>query len=184
MNVSLRGLYVLAICAAGSILFAAQTVPLFPEYPPAPDADPSLRHAVVVPMPTRLSVERESDRLSVGFDLASARKINITVGKKMSIGVKYEMRVYATGDPRPQSPGRVGYAGISEPIATSEPGFLNGKTFLNSVDRGGIPAPGKRYVVEVDVNIFETDIPAQHMWSPEGSKNYKVLWEKKLSTVR
>jgi hypothetical protein len=38
MNVRLPGLCVLAICAAGPILFAAQVVPLFPEYPPTPDA--------------------------------------------------------------------------------------------------------------------------------------------------
>ena len=68
-----------------------------PGYPSTADADPSVRHEVLVPMPTRLSVERKSGRLSVGFDLASPKKVKITVGKKMSIGVKYEMRVYAKG---------------------------------------------------------------------------------------
>jgi hypothetical protein len=140
-----------------------------PEYSPTADADPSVRHEVLVPMPTRLSVERKSDRLSVGFHLASPRKVKITVGKKMSIGVKFEMRVYAKGDARPPSPGSIGYASIKEPITPSELGFLNGRAFLNSAD-GGIPAPAKRYVVEEDVSIFETDIPAQHMWSPESGR--------------
>jgi hypothetical protein len=185
VNVRSRCLYVLAVCAAGCIMFAGQAAPLFPAYSPTPDADPSVRHAVLVPMPIRLSVERTSDRLSVGFDQASARKVKIAVGKRMSIGVKYEMRVYARGDVRPRSPGGVGYASIREPITTSEIAFLNGgRTFLNSVDHGGIPARGKQYVVEDDMSIFETDIPPQHMWSPEGSRNYRVLWEKKLNAVR
>jgi hypothetical protein len=150
-------------------------------YSPTADADLRVRHAVVVPMPTRLSVERKAGRLSVGFDLASSRKVKITVGRKMSIGVKYEIRVYAKGDARPRIPGGVGYASIKEPVATSEPDFLNGRAFLNSAD-GGNPTPGKRYVVEDDVSIFETDIPAQHMWNPESGR-YRVIWGEKLKTV-
>src|ERR1700683_2430986 len=94
---------ILAGCVAGSVLLAfGQTDrttsakapaqdPAFlhpPFYPPTADADPSVRHEVVVPMPTRLSVERTSDRISVGFDLASPLNVKITVGKKMTIGVK------------------------------------------------------------------------------------------------
>jgi hypothetical protein len=59
-------------------------LPPFPQYSRTADADPSIRHEVVVPMPNRLSVERNSDRLSVGFDLASPRKVKITVGRKMN----------------------------------------------------------------------------------------------------
>jgi hypothetical protein len=151
-------------------------------YSPTADADPSIRHVVVVPMPTRLSVERKSDRLSVGFDLASARKVKITVGMKMSVGVKYEMRVYAKGDARPRNAAGLGYASIREPVTASEPDFLNGSALLNSAD-GGIPAPGKRYVIEENVSIFETDIPAQHMWSPEGGR-YRVIWAEKLRTAK
>jgi len=142
-----------------NVAFQDSATALYPPgYSPTADADPSVRHEVIVPMPTRLSVERKSDRLSVGFDLASPRKVKITVGKKMSIGVKYEVRVYAQGDARPQNPSRVGYASIKEPVTPSEPGFLNERDFLNGAE-GGIPVPGKRYVVEEYVSIFETDIP-------------------------
>jgi hypothetical protein len=65
-------------------------------------------------------------------------------------------------------------------VACSEPAERKG--FLKSAD-GGIPAPGKRYVVEEDVSIFETDVPAQHMWSPESGR-YRVIWAEKLKTVR
>ena len=152
-----------------------------PSYPPAADADPSVRHEVVVPVPTRLSVERTSDRLSVGFDPASPRNVTITVGKKMTIGVKYEMRVFTQGDARPIDAAGVGYSSIPEPVVPSDLGFLNGKAFLNKA-QGGIPAPGKRYIIEEDVSIFETDVPAQHLWSPE-SNRYRVLWAETLKTV-
>jgi hypothetical protein len=152
-----------------------------PFYPPTADADPAVRHEVVVPMPTRLSIERTSDRISVGFELASPRNVRINVGKKMTIGVKYEMRVYATNDARPVNAGGVGYASINEPVSASVRGLLNGRQFLNT-GQGGVPAPGTRYNIEGDVSIFETDVPAQHMWMPE-SKRYRVLWETALKTV-
>jgi hypothetical protein len=168
--------------AKSSVAFQNAATPHPPAYSAPADVAPSVRREVVVPMPTRLSVERKPDRLSVGFDLAAPRKVKIVVHKNMSIGVKYEMRVYAKGAARPQNPGGVGYASIKEPVTPSEPVFLNGKAFLNSAD-GGIPAPGKRYVIEEDVSIFETDIPAQHMWRPE-SGSYRVIWVEKLRTVR
>jgi hypothetical protein len=178
-----KGTFARAQAPKRNVAFPDAATPVHPpRYSPTADADPSIRREVVVPMPTHLRVERTSDRLSVGFDLAFPRRVKITVGKKMSIGAKYEMRVYAKGDARPQNAGGVGYASIMEPITPSEPGFLNGRTYLNSVD-SGIPAAGKRYVIEEDVSIFETDVPAQHMWSPESGR-YKVIWAEKLKAVR
>ena len=53
-----------------------------------------------------------------------------------------------------------------------------GTHYLNrSVD--GIPRPGERYIVEVRFLLFETDIPAQHRWSP-ASGTYEVLWKRTL----
>jgi hypothetical protein len=176
----------LATCFAGCLLLVS-SVPAQgpkvvhpPHYPPTADADPSVRHEVVVPMPTRLSIERTPDRISVGFDSASPQSVKIMVGKLMSIGVKYEMRVYGEGEARPvEANGGVGLAGVNEPINPNVKAVLtNGKAFLNRA-QGGIPAPGKSYVIEEDISIFETDIPAQHFSSPT-SKKYKVLWENKL----
>ena len=155
--------------------------PKFPSYPPSADADPSVRHEVVVPMPTRLRVERTPDRISVGFDITSVQSVRITVGKLMTIGVKYERRVYAAGDPRPVDAEAIGYSSIEEPVNPSNAGFLNGRSFLNRI-QGGIPVPGRTYTVEEDVSIFETDIPSQRMWSPV-SKKYRVPWENKLVYV-
>ena len=97
----------------------------------------------------------------------------------MTMGVKYELRIWEQGEARPvEANGGVGMTG---PVTSSDLGFLNGKTLLNKA-QGAIPVPGKTYVVEEDVSIFETDIPAQHMWSPT-SKKYKVLWDGKLQFI-
>ena len=176
-----------AICAGGFVLLsfvridaAAQSHP--PEYPPTSDADPSVRHELEVPMPTHLSVQRTANRLSIAFDPAAQRKVKITVGRKMTLGVKYELRVYAKGDARPVDSGGVGYAGFNEPDVPSDLGFLNGVTFLTRA-HDGIPAPGKRYVIEEDVSLFETDVPPQHMWNPN-TRRYRLLWEEKLTIER
>jgi hypothetical protein len=186
MNVRLRGPSVLAICAAGSILFAAQVGPLFPEYPPTLDADPNTRHQVEVSMPTRLSVQRAAGRLSVSYDLASLQNVKITVGKKMHIGIKDELRVYFEGDARPAQYRSVfeGSLNENEPaVPLSDANLLKSMETLTSV-QDGIPAAGKSYIVEHNIILFETDVPAQHKWSPETSRHYRVLWEKKLNTVK
>ena len=97
----------------------------------------------------------------------------------MTMGVKHELRVWEQGETRPvEANGGVTLRG---PVTSSDLGLQSEKTFLNKA-QGGIPEPGKSYIVEEDVTIFETDIPAQHMWSPT-SKKYSVLWEGKIQSV-
>jgi hypothetical protein len=134
---------------------------------------------VELPMPTRLSVQRTADSLSISYDLASLRKIRITPGESMSIGMKSELWVYIKGGQRPVRPGSIGYASIQE----SATALWKSTTILHSVP-DGIPLPGKNYIVAEDISLFETDIPPQHMWSPEGGRKYRVLWETKLKTDR
>lgn len=109
---ALRGFCTFAICAV------AQVTPPFPEYPPTPDADAAIRHRVEVSMPRRLNVQRTSGSLSVSYDLASRRKVKITVGEKMTLGVKDEFRVYPKGEVRPTQYRRLFEGSINE----KEPG--------------------------------------------------------------
>ncbi len=138
--------------------------------PPIADVDPLVRHQVLVKVPTRVKIERGTDTLAIEVDRNSLQTTNITVGSKMVTGVQSELFVYAEGDARPSQPGRIGLSGGLD--------FNLGKDFFNSKQQG-IPMPGKKYVVEMDLSIFETDIPPQHMWSPYG-KNYRVLWKRTL----
>jgi len=91
------------------------------------------------------------------------------------------LRVYVNGDTRPLEARSLSEGSINE----REPGIPLLKTaeFLSSV-QDGIPAPRKLYIIERDITLFETDIPPQHMWNPEGSRRYRVLWEKTLKTVK
>ncbi len=180
MNAGIRSSCALAVCAAGVILCAqTQRGPGFPVYPPTLDADPSVQHPVEVSIPSRLKVEQMPGSMSVAYDLASLRTVKIMVGKHMTIGMKDEFRVYPEGEARPVS--RRGLS-MSEVKELSSPNFRTSTEIL-TFDHDGIPAPGTRYAVEHDVALFETDIPAQHMWMPESGKKYKVLWEEKLNGV-
>jgi hypothetical protein len=85
--------------------------------------------------------------------------------------------VYLKGDARPSQYRKLFLGSMNEKL--SDPNLLNSTEMLNSVP-DGIPAGGKRYVIEHELILFETDVPAQHMWSPGSGKNYKVLWEERL----
>jgi hypothetical protein len=101
----------------------------------------------------------------------------------MALGVKSELRVYAKGNPRPDRPDSIEYTGIRESGGSVlNAGLLNGKAFLNRAP-DGIPAQAKNYIVEMDVSLFETDIPPRHMWMPENRGKYRVLWKRKLKTI-
>ena len=91
------------------------------------------------------------------------------VGTNMVTGVESEFYVYPEGEPRPANGGS-GLGGTD---------FNLGTIFWHT-KLDGIPLPGRKYVVESELAVFETDIPGQHMWSPQGSKNYKVLWQRTL----
>lgn len=138
--------------------------------PPISDVDPSVRHKVEVTVPTQLTVERGSNTLSITVDRNSREPTNIMVGSKMVTGVECQTYIYPEGETRPSRTDRGGLGGLDFNLGTA---FLHTKP-------DGIPVAGKKYVVEMDLSIFETDIPGQHHWSPHYGKNYRVLWKRTL----
>ncbi len=147
----------------------------FPILAPISDVDPSVRHKVEVKVPTQLTVERGSNTLSITVDRNSREPTNILVGSKMVTGVQWHTYIYPEGETRPS---RTDRGGLSGGGSSGGFDFNLGTTFLHTKP-DGIPVAGKNYVVEMDLSIFETDIPAQHMWSPY-STNYRILWERTL----
>jgi len=137
--------------------------------PPITNANPSIRVPLLIHVPTKLKVKRVSDTLSVEIDKSSLEASNLMVGTNMVTGVQSKEYVFPEGEPRPAN-GRYGLGGTD---------FNLGKSFWHTKQEG-IPLPGKNYVVEVDLTVFETDVPPQHTWQPQGSKNYKVLWQRTL----
>ena len=140
----------------------------FPILPPITNANSSIRVPFVVHVPTKLKIERASDMLSVEIDKSSLEATNLMVGTNMVTGVENKVYVYPDGQPRPAN-GGYGLGGTD----------FNLGTMIWHTKQDGIPLPGKKYVVEMELTVFETDIPPQHMWSPQG-KNYKILWQQTL----
>jgi hypothetical protein len=140
--------------------------------PPITNANPAIRLPLLVHVPTKLKIERASDTLSVEIDRSSLEATNLMVGTNMVTGVESKVYVYPDGEPRSAN-GGYGLGGID---------FNLGTRFWHTKP-DGIPLPGKKYVIEVELTVFETDIPGQHDWSPQGSNNYKILWRRTLKQV-
>jgi len=133
-----------------------------------------IRLPLLVQVPTQLKLERTTDLLSVGVDNENGLEAtNLMVGTNMVTGVQSELYVHPVGEPRPVSGNGAGLA--------SGLHFNLGTHFLH-IKPDGLPLPGVKYVVEMDLTVFETDKPAGHRWSPQG-KNYKVLWRRTLKQV-
>ncbi|MDH3584725.1 MAG: hypothetical protein OER86_10960 [Phycisphaerae bacterium] len=141
----------------------------FPVRPPITDADPAVRESRAFKVPSRLNVQRTETTIAVSVDMASLRSISLDVGRNMVTGFKHERTVFR-GDQIVLSGGH-GLGGSAD-IGTS----------IINTGLDGIPMPGETYRIEQKFSIFETDIPAQHRWSPSGPR-YKVIWSQSISAV-
>ena len=145
--------------------------------PPITNADPSVRLPLLVHVPTKLKIERTTDMLSVGIEnQSSLETTNLVIGTNMVTGVKSELYVYPVGEARPAPANDRGYGGLASGLD------FNLGTHILHTKPDGIPLPGIKYVVEVELTAFETDIPGGHFWKPY-SKNYRVLWQRTLKQL-
>lgn len=142
---------------------------LFPEIPPVADADPAIRQLVAARVPTAMRVARHGDSLAVSFP--SLQTTNLMVGKKMVTGMIREDLVFLNG--------------VAQPHGMSMQGGLAFESTTNvfTLGRDGIPQAGQAFTFAHRVTIFETDLPAQHMWSPQSGKHYRVLWTRTFKEI-
>jgi len=140
---------------------------------PVPSAtlqvDASGPRELAVRVPAALSLARGLDTLSVSVDPASLAETRVTVDPGMSLGVESQTVVFPVGQPRPAH-GRQGYSSSAD--------FALG-TDSWSTRTDGVPVPGIKYVAEVRLVLFETDVPPQHEWDPHAGR-YKALWTRTL----
>lgn len=163
---------ILWVGAALTVPARAQSGLHFPAPTPIADANPDVRHDVVVQIPANLAITRTADSLSIATDRTKSNPATISVGQNMITGLESRLFAYPKDGPRPPKPGGHGLGGTDFNIGTS---ILNTKT-------DGIPVPGKSYVVEIEWTIFETDVPPQHHWLPKSGK-YKVILEGTLKQI-
>lgn len=138
---------------------------------PIADAAPAVRHAVEIRVPTAMQVEKHGDSLLVRFP--TLVRTNVTIGYKMEYGIEWGWTIL--------------HDGMAHPLhreVRSVLDFPPGTRTL-TLDRGAIAGPAKEFTLEHQITIFETDMPVQHMWSPQSGAHYQVLWTRTFrATVR
>lgn len=143
----------------------------FPVVPPIADVDPTHRSPVAVRIPTAMQSVRHGDSLTISFP--SLQATNLMVGHKMVTGVTREEYVHSMG--------------VTQRLGMSLQGGLAFESSTNvfTLSSDAIPRPGQEFIFEYRVTMFETDLPGQHMWSPQSGKHYKVLWRQTFKeTIR
>jgi hypothetical protein len=152
-----------------------QRAPVFPpSFGPIADADPTKREEREVRVPTGFRAVRTADELAVCADTGPLEPVKLQVGHKMVLGMRRKFYIYREGTARPAQPYYEELGGLLDK-ASNLPQFYKAEPF-------GFIQRGKPYVAEFEIAVFETDIPGQHMWSPESGK-YKVLWHATLRAV-
>jgi hypothetical protein len=125
---------------------------------------------ISVRVPGGLRFERALDSLTVTVDPAAQATTTIAVEPGLFLGVESECRVYPLGS-----------AGPARDHGTT---LVSGPNFGESAEvyrtpADGLPVPGTRYVAEMTLTLFETDVPPSHHWLPR-SDRYKTLWTRTL----
>ncbi len=154
-----------------TVLAAITTLGACGRQPPAltRESDASAVREQPVRVPAALSLSRGLDTLSVSIDPASLADTAVTVDPGMVLGIESDTAVFPVGQ-QPPAGGRKGYvSGTSFSLGTS--------TWTTRSD--GVPQPGIRYVAEMRLVLFETDVPPGHSWDPHSGR-YKALWTRTL----
>ena len=122
-----------------------------------------------VQVPAALQVARGLDTLSVQLDPDLLARRTVRVEPGWTVGLSYRARVFEQGQTRVESerhgdlPGR---------------GFKLG-TLQWRTGRDGLPRPGNKYLVEMKLVLFETDVPPGPHWNPH-SGHFKPLFSRTL----
>jgi hypothetical protein len=122
-----------------------------------------------VRVPAALSVARAIDTLSVAVDPASLGLMQVTAHAGTFIGVETDVFVFAKQKARPV----LEHRGVA-----SSADFDVGSSTWNT-QRDGVPEPGTKYVVEMQLVLFETDVLPAPAWDPHAG-SFKPLWTQTL----
>ncbi|HSI13712.1 MAG TPA: hypothetical protein VK961_16830 [Chthoniobacter sp.] len=178
-----RWLLVTVLLGSGLVSTRAQksVAPFFPpNLPPIADANPAVREERDVLVQTGFTAARVRDKMILCMEAGPLESLKLKVGAKMVLGMSTKTYIYPEGKPRPENPYVESLGGLLEKPHPLNMSFINPKLtpgYFAAPD--GPLQPGKPCVVEMTCEIFETDIPPQHMWSPRSGK-YKVLWQTTL----
>ena len=142
---------------------------------PIPDANPAVREDREILVPTEIDARRNYTGMYVGDGAATAETIKVKVGHKMEVGMITNLYIFPEGGVRPRQPSR----GTLGPTMMSK--HSSGTSFF-AAKPDGFLASGKPFVAEMDIILFETDMPGPALEMLD-SKKYKVIWEKTLRST-
>jgi hypothetical protein len=141
---------------------------------PSSATDASGRREVTVRVPGALMIARAIDSVSVSIDATSLAGTTVLADPALVMGVETECFVFPMGQPPPAPAiGRHGF--------TSSADFDVGTSTWNSkVD--GLPVQGIKYVAEMRLVLFQTDVRpgrSRDGWDPHAGK-FEALWTRTL----
>ena len=116
--------------------------------------------------PWRQVVRQEAEGWAITWATETPWRVRVQMGHRMRLGTRITTRVLVDGKALEQ------YA--SEELLGGEPWHAASSTsYYQEIPKGA--------VVESVIEIFETDIPPQHLWSPTGGR-YRTLWTHTYTT--
>jgi hypothetical protein len=131
---------------------------------PIGSADPAVRQSLTVAVPTDILIRRQSGAYTYTLPASCFSPQVVSVGKDMLLSWKWsEFHVER---------------GPAESEAVTHCSDALGSLHVGdelSVDLRSAQNPDKKFALRIRFTLFETDIPPEHMWSPERGK-YRVLW--------
>jgi hypothetical protein len=134
-------------------------------------ADASGLVALSVRVPAALAISHAIDTLSIAVDPASFGLTELTAHAGAVIGVEAHVSVF----PRDQA--RAHSLLERDTVGPGADFDVGGSSWSTSQD--GVPTPGMRYVVEMQLVLFETDVPEAKPWNPHAG-NFRPLWARTL----
>jgi hypothetical protein len=176
---------------------------LFKSIAPAQEASSSIRETYQISLPTKLLVKQINGVLKIQTDNQSLEMTNLSIGTNMTVGIWCDVYAYESGTSRPTN-----YCHKLEP--SNGPFMPNASettsklefdpfTYYWRPDGDGVAQPawssqpwihthegnvvaGKKYTVEMDLTLFETDFEGRidRYWNPQGARYYKVLLQRTL----
>jgi hypothetical protein len=131
--------------------------------------DPPDRRKVLTTVPTSLRATMRRDEKGT-FDVVNSgtKRIKLSIRSGFYTGINTVVVVRRGGEIVHS------IGGIQSPADLSRFHDVVGSSILTDADADHI---------YYTISIFETDIPPQHLWSPEWSRAYKVLWSRTFRTT-
>ncbi len=162
----MRSLRVAAMLLLGvRVVWAGQGPP--PEATPfvEPTPNPKIKETRTFHVPTELKLGQFNGKPTYGLAPKPLDTLKLKVGQGLYTGAEYRVYLYPEGAPRPDHEDSGGTCDV-EALADWT-GYCSGKTYG--------PVAGVKYVLEVEILVFQTEVPPKSQWEPYGEW-YKVLW--------